>query len=119
MVKPVLPRVGPDWPPASPPLPPSVGPVGKSVDLASYRSHVGTWLCRKWHELAGWGYALRWLQKANTASAMAIRVMALSAPVSMAILTDMAPTSAKAAATAVAARNGMNMGVLSGLVVKG
>ena len=48
---------------------------------------------------------------ANTASAMAIRNIALRALVRIAILTDMAPTWAKAAATAAAARNGMNIEV--------
>jgi hypothetical protein len=47
---------------------------------------------------------------------MAISTMAFRALVRNAILTDMAPTWAKAAATAAAARKGMNMGVLSGLV---
>lgn len=46
---------------------------------------------------------------ANPATAMAISTMALRALVRNAILTDMAPTWAKAAATAAAARNGMNM----------
>ena len=72
-------------------------------------------ICRKWHELADWAYALRWRHMANTASAIAISTMALMALVRKAILTDMAPTWAKAAATAAAARKGMNMGILSGL----
>ena len=48
-----------------------------------------------------------------TASAMAIRIIAYSDPVRTATLTVMAPSWAKAAATAAAARNGRNMGVLS------
>jgi hypothetical protein len=41
---------------------------------------------------------------------------AFSANVRMLIWTDMAPGWAKAVATAAEARNGMNMGILSGLV---
>ena len=48
-----------------------------------------------------------------TASAMAISTMAFRALVRNAILTDMAPTWAKAAATDAAARNGRNIGILS------
>lgn len=50
------------------------------------------------------------------ANAMATRIMALRAPVNMAIRTDMAPSWAKAVATAAAARKGMNIGILSGLI---
>lgn len=45
-------------------------------------------------------------------------VMVLRASVRTAIWTDMAPSWAKVAATAAAARKGMNIGSLSGLVVE-
>ena len=59
-------------------------------------------------------YVLCWLRK-NSATAATVVArnatdMALMANVRMAILTDMAPSWAKAVATATAARNGMNMG---------
>jgi len=66
------------------------------------------------------GYARRRCKEsAYSARTIATRITAYIDPVSIAIFTDAAPSWAKAAAMAVAARNGMNMGVLSGLVVKG
>ena len=65
-------------------------------------------------------YALCWLRK-NSATAATVVArnatdMALMANVRMAILTDMAPSWAMVAATAAAAKKGMNIGSLSGLV---
>ena len=61
-------------------------------------------------------YALYCSDSAYKARTIAIRVTAYNDDVRTATLVDRAPTWAKAAATAAAARNGMNMGFPFGLI---
>ena len=63
------------------------------------------------------GYDLRRCSKsAYKAKAIAIKITAYNDEVRTATLVDMAPSWAKAAATDAAAKNGMNMEILLGLV---